>query len=535
MKYVLNKSLLVIIVSLCLYGCNTNDKEGNQKQQVLLKDTITQSDLTNLSDSIDQHFNISNIDSSQTTKQFVTIKSISGIYKRTKKKPSIYIIKANRDTVIKCKEGTLLSIPANCFMRAKDQATIDGNIKLSVKEFYTISDMMMANLTTSSNGNMIETGGMINIKANAEDNNDNLILNKGKSIAIALPTMRSKNTDGMQLFNGVHDSTGINWEPRNGGVGYAQRWGVNSPFKSLIKNYDFLVFPEKLLNKMPTLISNTKQSFETEILMPIRDVIQYNNGITKSVIGYIDTLGILHGCIIGNKKQRFEFKTNYSSTVFENINVNIAVSLKLKMKMKANVNKQFFEKLFKMGKGKPDSLVATTLTFLPNIKKASYEKIKNIFKNAITISVYKKRYNEIKKGQIAYENQVKQLEATGLVDLNSANDYLLLNTQQLGWINCDRFYNNPNKADYYVKLNENTSLLIVFHNIRSIMSSDNNGIFHNVPLGEKVTIVALKTEKGKIMLAMHETSISSKPFENIQFLAVSINEYKEKLKQLNNL
>ena len=121
------------------------------------------------------------------------------------------------------------------------------------------------------------------------------------------------------------------------------------------------------------------------------------------------------------------------------------------------------------------------------------------------------------------------------INLNSAQQYLLLSTQKLGWINCDRFNDYSNKTDYIVKLNEKTNVLIVFNNIKSVISSDNKGMFKNVPIGEKITIVALKANNGKIMLAIHETQISEKPFENLQFKAVSINEYKAKLQTLNSI
>lgn len=528
------KILFIFILIFEIYGCTSNNSEESN-YNVSLKDTSTKMSVNIPEDNFGFE-DTSNLYDNQTSLVEDKITSISEIYKKSRKKASVFVINTNRDTVIKCKEGTLISIPANSFERVKDQSSIDGNIKLSINEFYTVSDMLLANLTTSSGGNMIETGGMFFISANAKDNNDSLTLKKGKNITIALPTSESENTDGMQLFNGVHDSDAINWEPKGGITGFAQRWRAGRSDFSLDKSFkNSFIFPDQEPKKIPTLINKSQQNFTTELLMPIREVIQNSSGITRSAVGYIDTLGTLHGYLIGNKKNSFEFKTNYTQSFSENINVNIAVSFKVKTKTKANVNLKYFDKLFKMGKGNPDSLVAVTVTFIPTIKRINYERLKSAFKNAITVSMYKNKLLENKKRQLAYEKHIKLLEANPLSNINNAQEYLLLSTQKLGWINCDRFYNNTNKIDYFVKLNEKANLLIVFNNIKSILSSDSKGIFHNVPLGEKITIVALKTDKGRIMLAIQETSITEKPFDNLQFKQISLNEYKTKLQKLNSI
>ena len=53
-----------------------------------------------------------------------------------------------------------------------------------------------------------------------------------------------------------------------------------------------------------------------------------------------------------------------------------------------------------------------------------------------------------------------------VANINSAQEYLLLSTQKLGWINCDRFYSNPNKVNYLVKSDEKIKLLMVFNNLK---------------------------------------------------------------------
>ena len=188
-----------------------------------------------------------------------------------------------------------------------------------------------------------------------------------------------------------------------------------------------------------------------------------------------------------------------------------------------------------MKKANPDSMITATISFLPQVKKYSFENFRTKFDNAITVTEYKKDLNKFYKQKAEYDKRIKQLVNNPVANINSAQEYLLLSTQKLGWINCDRFYSNPNKVNYLVKSDEKIKLLIVFNNIKSILSNHKNGLFCNLPDGEKITIVALKVLNNKLMLAMHETTITSEPFEKLDFKQVTANEYKAKLQKLNSL
>lgn len=523
------KPLLLLIAFTAIYSCSYQQEKNDASQNLIIDTTINSN--IELNDSL---FEVT--DDTIKPEPTEKIKSLTDLYKRTQKKASIFVIKANRDTVIKCKEGTLLSIPANCFARAKDGKAVIGDVKLSVKEFYKISDMLLANLTTSSNGNMIETGGMLNIKANAKDNNDSLTLNKGKNITLALPKTQNDNNNGMQLFNGTHDSLdNLNWKPRIGLAGSAQRWKAGN-----FSNYTFsefnagkFVFPDETPKKTPTLKSKPSKEFSIDIIIPIRDVLQNGNSFTKTAFAYIDTLGEMHVFKIGAYSQNLLFNTNFNSTFYKSINVNVPVFFNVSIKTDINIS--YHQKLLKMKKGNADSLITATVTFIPFIKRANYETIKGKFKNAITVSEYKLLLNDFYKRKNEYDKRINLLVNNPVANISTAQDYLLLSTQQLGWINCDRFYSYPEKVDYLVKSDEKIKLLIVFNNLKSILSNHSNGLFYNMPQGEKITIVALKTENEKLMLAMQETTITKEPFEKLEFKPVTVNEYKAKLNQLNSL
>jgi hypothetical protein len=538
--------ILTSCFAACFF-CSCRESNDSEKADLSVRDSIHEiiNDSGTIAGKADTHESIkTDTSSNEPAERFNTLSELN---RRLNKRSSHFVIKTNRDTVIKCKEGTLLSIPANAFLNASDQSPVAGEVRISVKEFYRVSDMVIAGLSTTSNNQLLETGGMINIRVTGGENNDSYILKPGKNIAIAMPNSDPNAVDRMQLFNGVHDSTNINWMPQAGIYGLAQGWrlGGNYFSQGLFQLNSEFVFPDETPKVKPALINSKPENLQAEIKISIRDLVQQEGVVTKKANGYIDTSGNLHCYKIGNSSQQgVSFKEIYSPTTYQNTKVNLAVEVNISYK--SNLNHGYFQKLFKMGKGKPDSLVTITATLKPAIKIASIEKIKATYEYAITVKEYQKRQKHQALLRREYEKKLKQLqldneeklmksESNSTTDLQSAQNYLLLSTPSLGWINCDRFYNNPAKVDYFVKLKEKASLLIVFNSIKSIISTEINGIFKSVPLNEKITIVGLKTEEGKLMMAFHETTVTEKPFEQLSFKPVTVKEYKSRLEKLNRL
>jgi hypothetical protein len=107
------------------------------------------------------------------------------------KHSQFFLISTDKDTILNCAEGTIIKIKANSFVSEKTGKPIAGIVKFSVTEFYKISDILLSNLSTTSNGQLLETGGMVNITATS--NNENLKLKKGQSIEIQFPTKQKEN------------------------------------------------------------------------------------------------------------------------------------------------------------------------------------------------------------------------------------------------------------------------------------------------------------------------------------------------------
>lgn len=111
------------------------------------------------------------------------------------------------DQVIESEDGIIMVIPAHAFVDA-DGNTIK-NVKVEITDALALEDMIAANLTTTSNGEALETGGMFYINATKTDG-EQLKIQKGKSIHTKVPTANKK--AGMQVYKGVRDADGkTNW------------------------------------------------------------------------------------------------------------------------------------------------------------------------------------------------------------------------------------------------------------------------------------------------------------------------------------
>ena len=117
-----------------------------------------------------------------------------------------FTINQDADTVLRGESGTIIRIYKGTFVDSTGQF-VHGMINVSLKEAYSPSAIIMAGLTTISNGKHLMTGGMINLQAS--NNGNQLKIAKGKSIGIVVPT--DKLDTAMRIFKGVESNGQINW------------------------------------------------------------------------------------------------------------------------------------------------------------------------------------------------------------------------------------------------------------------------------------------------------------------------------------
>lgn len=111
----------------------------------------------------------------------------------------LFTITINKDTTLTTAGGALITIPQG--------ALAGGNltVQLEIKEAYSMQEIVLAGLTTQTNGQPLSSGGMIYINAAA---GQSVKITKTLSVKIPTPFI-DKN---MKLFKGDTDANGkINW------------------------------------------------------------------------------------------------------------------------------------------------------------------------------------------------------------------------------------------------------------------------------------------------------------------------------------
>ena len=141
-----------------------------------------------------------------------------------KEKEQHFLVDAALNEVIEGKQGTKIRIPSNsfCFLDGKPA---NGLVTITLIEAYNNADIILQNLTTTSNGQLLETAGMINLQATSQG--QELKLKPDAKLTVALPNANETLAEGMELFYGNRDTTNtMNWEATN--IAYTNEFEENT-------------------------------------------------------------------------------------------------------------------------------------------------------------------------------------------------------------------------------------------------------------------------------------------------------------------
>jgi hypothetical protein len=419
-----------------------------------------------------------------------------------------FTISAISDTTVFGRQGTRLFIEKRIF-QFTDGTPVTDSIKITLKEFYKKSDMTLADLSTESNGNLLETGGMLNIKATS--NGQELEIKSGKRLVVHFP--RPKNSyKQMDLFysdNKGTDTSVTNWEVDTLNLvkqtlklgSYGWQW----PDMEDSTGYDFHAkdFVDTGYYWNPVDFYVSAHNFSQQTIKEIGSNLNQttSDGLESSFNG----LGI-----------ECEMTISKDGAI-KNARVNSKVSKATKEEI---------------------------LSFLKNIP--TLEPGKNKFDKIIErkgylfitggniIPLYKTQEEYLK----SFNNKYSKFEKTPIKNVDSAElEYYIFSVANLGWINCDRFLESEKTVDYLVKTPEkDTKIKMVFKDIDGVLMAnhiDGKFVFSKVPVGRQVTIVSIKNNDGQFLTAFQEVTISEKPLETIAFKETTLTELKQQLEKLN--
>lgn len=119
-----------------------------------------------------------------------------------------FSINVEQGATIEGKNGTVVFIPTDAFVDNQGNI-ISGKIDFELVEALSLSDMVLYNLTTTADGQTLETGGMI--YTNALYKNEKVAINPERPLYIEIPTTQKK--EGMLVFTGETTPEGnLNWK-----------------------------------------------------------------------------------------------------------------------------------------------------------------------------------------------------------------------------------------------------------------------------------------------------------------------------------
>lgn len=401
------------------------------------------------------------------------------------------------------KKGTCLYLPENIFVNSKGEIP-KGKIKLELEECYDVSEMIMAKLSTTSNRKMLETAGMIHLKAYS--GKEELMLREDAAYNIYFP--KNKNTkDDFHLFYGEFDEREIiNWELAENEEPieeYEDEVEVSEEYGSSDEwNYEDEMFSDSDEYFEPELKPRTSWLAEGESCFihisksnlregtKIREMDFFNwplqNGQTMNqwfVANFNPDLTMLEEfCVLGYRSG-INFKMDNTGRI---VSYYIA---------KASVSEH-------------DRNLANFMMTMPPL---DLTKLMPSYTDdhACMLTFASRQGTEQQTFVQQFKKDLKKNEDGTIASTEAASlDYYIYSSTELGWINCDRFVNETEElvtVSIHTNDAENCAVSMVFEDINSILkgvAEDGKIVFYDVPTNKKVKLIGINTSSTQPLMAV---------------------------------
>lgn len=376
------------------------------------------------------------------------------LLEKTRSPETHHFQQPHRPLVLIGEEGTELLIPSDAFVHA-DGSPVTGEVEILLTEVANKQELILSNLPTQSNGRMLVSGGVIHIEALAEGKKVKLA--PGKAVLVNFP---GGYIPEMQLFKGQYDVAGtMNWVPMSEAPGTKTH-----PMAKVNLGKDLA---------MPLFLDYGKVS-PTTFKFADED---------HTVVGYMNAMMQTGYQCVGNDRVYLEMKTDESGRV---------ISAKT-LTGKNPCYRLAIEEVAHTLQFDLSKLTAPSDRFYleinPNISSrgaegenmfASLAGNADAFNNPQVLAAINE-YMEVEKAQNFAKNAFAVTE--------------------LGWINCDKFYNEKSERVNVMASVSNKNLegkakaFLVFDEMNSVIEGEMNAngqyTFANIPAGMKAKIVAI--------------------------------------------
>ncbi|MCT4622608.1 MAG: OmpA family protein [Schleiferiaceae bacterium] len=422
-------------------------------------------------------------------------------------------INSTKQNKLEGKLGTQLLVDPGSFVDANGNP-IEGEIEFELVEATQFQNFISHNLATISDGKMLVSGGMVQLKAT--QNGQELDLNEN-SITMVVPTNQVAN--GMELFT---SETGENWE--NTGQKVNNRFPLNlPPYPNMVYSkkplpvyrVDSSNYPVKpKLAKKPRELKTPRQ----EDYMP---KIKWYQFLWKGKIErkanerYLAAMERYENRRLVYEKKMELYKRDKTSLIQTMEDYNEAVA-------QWNIDNENARATF-----------YTSTEYLSTVEqnRLSAEAAQDQYEEDV------KQWKEIKAEKV--KERTEKLMALGISNENDIKDYVL-SVGDLNWVNIDKFYKLEAKNTRTLTAtdpdNTQEQVFVVFNNINSLLAlnknEDNEYFIENIPKNEKASLLAYKVIDGKVYVSYQPISVKHKSYK-LKFEPKTYKELRTLLSKVN--
>jgi hypothetical protein len=420
---------------------------------------------------------------------------LNGLFEQLEKQAEELVIDNRRDTLLTCKEGTSLLIPAGSLGGSSE-------VTISIKEFYKKSEFVLNQLTATSNKNQLVSGGMLHITASA--NGSPVDVEPGKPIRLFM-TDSSAAMQQMQLFTGEKTTEKLP----------SAIMKLNEKMEDISDGY-----ASTYINWIPQYLNFGRPFFDgNNTQVKVLDLRNEPIRTRETKRGTVGVFAMAPDAVMSRRALKAALKEKYDYA---------------KVKLRRGRGFLGLRRFSPDGSSLGDSAwvaqdeasrygLAFTATRVPqqnNILIVSGNRGVRINKNFTltgqdTVSMGSNTMVTVSNPMITVSNNLL---------LKVKNRYGV-DVSRLGWINCDQFYNDRReKTEYVIQLGDTASnyyTMLVFDKLNATLNGYISGtkvLFPNVPVDEPVTIISIGINgQGKPVYGMQKAYTSKLPLQGMQY------------------
>ncbi|GAB2944349.1 hypothetical protein GCM10027048_06410 [Hymenobacter coalescens] len=454
-------------------------------------------------------------------------------------------MRPDRDTVLYGAQGTMLAVPAYAFQLAgSPDTTLAEPVELRVREFYQLPDILLQNLTTTADGALLETGGMLHLEARTAAGRA-CALRPEAELLVQMPPSERPPQPGMQLYSGTTAAPHrrLNWQrPRRplsrnefNGRGVVFPGGAGAFRQHLRRTIPYSWEMYQQLKHAPQS-ARQRQDLRTvgggwlrpQLLAYALVFIDFDvTGATRAVRVSLtgDSAQVLAPVIQRAAEQLPRFRPAY-------------LQGPIRRRLVGASSSRVLSTVPRKQRGPRPAIPRFPVV-------GSTEALISVRRNGrIIIQCSNQGYVGSSSGNgllnIGTSRRWRQL--AGVPDRSVSTDSLdgtLFATPNLGWLNFDRPLPAAQPAVLFTALAGDAAVraYVVLRNTRTVLgslpSTEGRHLFPGVPDAQPATLVAMKRENGRYYLATQPVTLGAKTESNLVFRPLqSATELRAALAQL---